>query len=394
MIDERELLERELERFTPDPDMLGRVIRRRERKLRRQRAAAGVLGIAIAAAVTVAAVKALNDQGSDKSHTTPSSTVTPASVTELPEPLVELTPGYRILDVDTGEASPLPSAITSIRGATHFDVSPDGSMILFDTSAGLDMSEPREALPQLFVANIDGSEVRQLTNDSVGGHSGSWSSDGSRIVYIGPLDMCCLHLTNISIVDLDSGAVERVLTTKSSFSDPFFSADGDSVLFTTRGMLGDPGREVLWTISVFGGSRSLILEDRGGEARSSPDGSALTYRWIEKLLDDTGRCASFYGVGWVSHADGSDPRPLAPEATADQRHSTVAVWSPDGTKIAYSSGLLPPVPGGCTWLSDTDGVFVVDVQSGATTLVTYGLAIDWVDDHTLLVRAQRGEQPS
>ena len=136
MIDERALLEEELERFTPDPDMLGRVIRRRERKLRRQRVTAGVLGIAIAAAVTLAAVSVLNEQGVDESHTTPSPTVTPAPapVTELPEPLVELAPGYRLVDVDTGEASSLPSNITSIRGATNFDVSPDGSKILFDNS--------------------------------------------------------------------------------------------------------------------------------------------------------------------------------------------------------------------------------------------------------------------
>lgn len=397
MIDERELLEQELERFTPDPDMLGRVIRRRERKLRRQRVGAGVLGIAVAAAVTLAAVSILNDQGSDKNRTTPSPTVTPtpSPVTELPEPLVKLAPGHRIVDVDTGEATPLASTITSIRGATNFDVSPDGSMILFDNSFGLKTRDIRDGVHQVFVANIDGSDVRQLTNDPQGASSGSWSPDGTRIVYVSGWS-CCMATAGLGIVDLNSGAVERVTTGRpGTWWNPFFSADGKSILFSTYpGRLGDPEREDLWAISFDGTSRRLLLEDRGGEARLSPDGSTLTYRWTEKLLDKTGRCASFYGVGWVSDADGSNPLPIAPQATADERHSTVGVWSSDGTKIAYSSGLLSPVPGGCSWLSDTDGVYVQDVESGITTLVTYGSAIDWVDDHTLLVRAQRGDQPS
>ena len=402
MIDERALLEEELERFTPDPDMLGRVIRRRERKLRRQRVTAGVLGIAIAAAVTLAAVSVLNDQGVDESHTTPSPTVTPAPapVTELPEPLGELAPGYRLVDVDTGEASSLPSNITSIRGATNFDVSPDGSKILFDNSGITTPSEDpvRLGYHQVYIANIDGSELRQLTNDAVGASQPSWSPDGTKVVYLGGWGkVCCFGKpADLMVLDLPTGLAEQLVQGRAQdLLDPSFGPNGDTIVFTSYpGSEGDRDREDLWTIPVSGGSPTLFLPDRGGEATFSPDGKQVTYLGLGKLLSANGRCASFYGVGWLSDVDGNNPHPIAPGATADERDSTVGVWSPDGTKIAYSSGLLSPVPGGCTWLSSTEGVHVQDLDTGITTLLTYGSAIDWVDDHTLLVRAQRGDQPA
>lgn len=47
MIDERDLLERALHRFDPQPGLADRVYRRRDRKRRNQRIAAGVVGIAV-----------------------------------------------------------------------------------------------------------------------------------------------------------------------------------------------------------------------------------------------------------------------------------------------------------------------------------------------------------
>lgn len=403
MIDERDLLEQELERFAPQPGMFERVTRRRDRKLRRQRVAAGVLGLAIATAVTVAGLVAFNDSRETGDERTPSPTPTPIQtptptptpVVEWPEPLVVLGPGYRFVDVTTGEATRFPSTFTSIPGATNFDVSPDGSMILFDNSEfGSNSSRRLDGVHQLFVANVDGSGLHQLTNDPIGALSGSWSPDGRKIVYVGGWTWG-VRGVNLSTVDLDTGAVERLTGGRiTHLWDPFFSADGNTVLFTRYpGRSGDPDREDLWSIPVNGGAPELFLEDRGGSAQLSPGGASLTYRWIETIRDSTGRCGSDYGVGWISDADGSDPRLIAPNATAEARSSSVATWSPDSTRIAYRLS-LPRVPEGCSWFEGPYGVHVLDAESGITTLVTYGWPLDWVDDHTLLVRTQGGDQPT
>ena len=63
MIDQRELLERAVRRFEPDPGLTDRVYRRRDRKRRNQRTTAGVVGIAVfVAAIWVVATGMPFDQ--------------------------------------------------------------------------------------------------------------------------------------------------------------------------------------------------------------------------------------------------------------------------------------------------------------------------------------------
>ena len=86
-----------------------------------------------------------------------------------------------------------------------------------------------------------------------------------------------------------------------------------------------------------------------GEPRVSPDGSQITYtrRWVNKLED------RFESSLWIMNADGSKNRFLTTGGSA--------VWSPDGTRIAYLADGKP---------SGTQ-IFVrwMDAE-GATTQVT------------------------
>jgi len=52
-----------------------------------------------------------------------------------------------------------------------------------------------------------------------------------------------------------------------------------------------------------------------------------------------------------------------------------ARWSPDGTRIAF-------------WEFQSD-VFVVDIATGEKTDVTHRANPVWLDDHTLIVKADR-----
>src|SRR5215207_2506893 len=68
------------------------------------------------------------------------------------------------------------------------------------------------------------------------------------------------------------------------------------------------------------------------EPRVSPDGSQIVYtrRWVNKLED------RFESALWIMNADGSRNRFLAT--------GSGAIWSPDGTRIAYMAEGKPSGP--------------------------------------------------
>ena len=95
----------------------------RDRRRRNQRIRAGVLGAAVALAVALVGARALLTEPPPVDTPTPPIPSPSVELSEpLPEPLVELEPGYHIVDVGTGEATRLPASIRAIEGAGHFDV--------------------------------------------------------------------------------------------------------------------------------------------------------------------------------------------------------------------------------------------------------------------------------
>jgi hypothetical protein len=93
-------------------------------------------------------------------------------------------------------------------------------------------------------------------------------------------------------------------------------------------------------------------------------------------------------VGWISSADSRRPRLLVPRAGKEQPRgsSSAAGWSPDGTRIAYRADLAPP--DGCI-LDAGSGAYVMNMETGVGKLIAFGEPIDWLDDRTLLIKAER-----
>jgi streptogramin lyase len=147
------------------------------------------------------------------------------------------------------------------------DISPDGSKVVFSGRL------PAAADPNVFVVNVDGTGLTQLTTDPANDQFSAWSPDGSKIVFTS-------NRTGIPQLWL-------------------MGADGDNQTQLTR----DP-------------TPKDQLPDW------SPDGSRIAY---------VQRTAPVGGDIWVVNADGSDPHPL----TSGPPDELGTAWSPDGTQIAY-----------------------------------------------------------
>jgi len=85
---------------------------------------------------------------------------------------------YRLLAVPVDTRSAIPGTPQVVLAGTQdimsYDPSPDGTMVAFTTSG---------AQEDLFVANADGTRLRQLTNDPARDRAVSWTPDGETLLF-------------------------------------------------------------------------------------------------------------------------------------------------------------------------------------------------------------------
>jgi len=320
----RSVLERAGSNFAPLDLELESLLRRRDRKRRNQRIAAGVVGIA----VFVAAVWVVTSVGSlDRSEAPavpgpaetgpaePNCVVT--RCTETGPAVTATKPGY-LIDLNTGEMTQLPKSIAGC----CYAASPDGTMVAYISLDDAGMS-------QFFIARVDGTDVQQVTQRGAWGPF-DWSPDGAAIAYPSGWEE---DVINIFVLDLATGETSQVTHEKPPTGTcgptvgvpcgpqgavfPQFSPDGASIVYKVyRG-----GDQDVRIVPVTGG-KSVLLVDGATVGTLSPDGSTLA----------VGGCGRRLGSGLcIAHADGTNLRALVsgPQLFGPK-------WSPDGTRIAYN----------------------------------------------------------
>ncbi|OLC40518.1 MAG: hypothetical protein AUH75_07620 [Gemmatimonadetes bacterium 13_1_40CM_4_65_7] len=190
---------------------------------------------------------------------------------------------------------------------THPDWSPDGTRIVFTSF--------RDGNAEIYAMNADGSNATRLTNNPAFDGLPAWSLDGTRIVFTSLRD----GNKEIYVMNAD-GSNPRNLTNNPGGDDtPAWSPDGTRIAFTSA-------RDGNWEIYVMNadGSNATRLTDNGAQMPAwSPDGTRIAF-------------TSARDGNWeiyVMNADGSDPRNLTNSPDGDFGPA----WSLDGTKIAFDS---------------------------------------------------------
>jgi Tol biopolymer transport system component len=342
-----------LERFTPlfeapEPSFQ-RFMRRRERKVRNQRIAAGVVAIVLfLAPVAIFAGLISFDRTQRPGATGP-------SVPGVPE-------GDYVIDLNTGEKTPLPDAFTRSQAEQGtlspggYAVSPDGSLIAY-------VRDGDQGTNQIFIAGIDGTGVRQVTHDPAEASSPAWSPDGTKIAYEG---YGTGDVSNLFVLDVATGESAQITHATRAVSQPQFTPDGSSLLYCSGSLSSYP---VLRSVPVAGGKSTVLFgRGRGGMADAcngslSPDGSLVTMMGSE--IGGGG------ALRFVANPDGTELRQIPGRAS-----NPAGTWSPDGSRIVCSD--------------DAGGIVVVDIATGDDSLVAEGSAAIWLDDHTLLVDVHGG----
>jgi Tol biopolymer transport system component len=236
--------------------------------------------------------------------------------------------------------------------------SPDGTKIAF--SSTLNSSESLLDSTDIYVMDADGSNPRQLTNndDYRFQVEGSWSPDGTKIVYT--CQRTGWEGYEICRVDAD-GSNHIRLTTSENSEDPTWSPDGTKIAFTASGGI--------YTMNPDGSNRTLVITG-GDQPGWSPDGTKIVYRRYPP--------GQSHSDIFVANADGSNPVNLTAQisgrsADGNKPYEAAPAWSPDGSRIAFSSNLGEEV--------ETDyEIYVIDVNGSNLKRLTNTPGVDWGPD--------------
>lgn len=169
---------------------------------------------------------------------------------------------------------------------------------------------------EVYIMDIDGANVRQLTQDKSTSIGPKFSPDGNRIAYTTYKN----GYPDVWVINLAGKKRIGVATFPGTNQSPSFSPDGNTLAL----ILSKDGNTELYTMPAEGGNPTRLTRSRGTEATPtwSPDGSTIAY-----ISDERGT-PQVYTIP----AAGGQPQ----RVNTASSYATETDWSPDGKKLAFS----------------------------------------------------------
>ncbi|MFW6201723.1 MAG: prolyl oligopeptidase family serine peptidase [Gemmatimonadota bacterium] len=257
-------------------------------------------------------------------------------------------------------------------------LSPDGSRVIY-TRRELDWGE-NERPARLWIADVDGGDVRPFTGEEGDGHA-RWSPDGGRVAFLRSVGEGDDRTRQVHVLRLDGGEAVQLTEHPTSVSSFEWTPDGGRIVFEADDTLATEEREArekgydaylvdegpngqgpgdwsnLWIIDAdpatdAEGARPVTEGERMiGDFAVSPDGErvAFTFRTEDHRND------GYRSEVAVVEIESGEVRQLTDNAAPESGLR----WAPDGRRLAFTAPDLE------SWRLDQGNLYVMDLSDGS-----------------------------
>ena len=222
---------------------------------------------------------------------------------------------------------------------------------------------------QIYMVDLNGKHNQKLIDAPIGLNHSDWSPDGQRLAVVGYISDTTW---SIHVYDITTGSLTRLTNAVGVWdSDPSWAPDGSVIAFT-RTYPDQNFRNEIWMMNS-DGSHQHSVGINGFAPDWSPDSMRLVY-----ISDKSGN----YEI-YTADIDGTNEQQLT---YTPGKNETFAVWSPDGSQIAFSAsyGEL-----GTQQNLQTYEIYIMENDGTGVQQLTHNQAYDdharWSPDGTRLV---------
>lgn len=194
----------------------------------------------------------------------------------------------------------------------------------------------------IFTIQPDGSGQERLTSGYA--YSPSWSADGGKVVFVASSGESESEFNqDIYVMNADGSNVQQVTDTRAYESSPSFFPDGQTIAFARY---SNRNGADIFTKKIGEAGATKLTDDPGFFEESvavSPSGDRIAYTRYNRSSDI-----------FVMDANGDNPENLTKTGRVDEFG---ADWSPDGTRLAFTSYRFLGFEAGLAAQARDDGTF-------------------------------------
>jgi serine/threonine protein kinase/Tol biopolymer transport system component len=240
------------------------------------------------------------------------------------------TPTAQLIASPTGTPTLYPTTTPTITPSPPITMTPLPTPL--GGSEQIAFASTRSGAVEIWLMNIDGTGLQQVTKIPEGACQPNWSPDGLKIVFISP---CVRNLitnpgASLFIVNSDGTGLFPLPNVPGGDYDPSWSPDGNQIVFTSLRKGGVPG---IFILNLKDYSIKSLVEDETraiSQPAWSPNGSEIAYVNSDNRI-------------WVMDVNGENRRDLI-SGGGDYLVSQPK-WSPDGSVVIYTRTVISDTTG-------------------------------------------------